>query len=85
LQTLQKNAFLQFLLPVEKVPPLDEEVLRIVAEVKKKRKSAGSPRDDEAVLLDIMARISESYTKFRQVFSSQIKRAIAPLVERLLL
>jgi hypothetical protein len=40
-----------------------------VAEVKKKRKSGpGGPRDDEAVLLDIMARISESYTKFRQVF-----------------
>ncbi len=47
--------------------------MRIVAEVKKKRKSGpGGTRDDEAVLLDIMARISESYTKFRQVYSSPL-------------
>ncbi len=65
----KKIHFHNFIYFVEKVPPLDEEVLRIVAEVKKKRKSGpGGPRDDEAVLLDIMARISESYTKFRQVY-----------------
>jgi hypothetical protein len=44
-------------------PPLDEDVLRIVAEVNKKRKGG---RDEDS-MGEILFKISENFHKFKQV------------------
>jgi hypothetical protein len=48
---------------LRKAPPLDEDVLRIVGEVNKKRKGG---RDEDA-MGEILFKISDNFVKFKQV------------------